>query len=161
MEMDGDNETATRSLSVPRSEQHGAMTQYYSMTPRVRELRGQRSDPGPRSTSPRSEVRTEMVIIAGSPRQVVSPRSANSPNSRDDGERVAKSPRIGDRRGSSAVTQEMVALPESNSVPVSSEASWQPVSVESVGWGGHGLKDVTSTRLHDGGSGEASHQNRH
>ena len=158
MEMDGDNETATRSSNVPRNEQHGA-PQHFHMTPRVRELREHRSDPGSTSTSPRTEVRTEMMIIAGSPRQVVLPRSANSPNSRDDGERVMKSPRIGDRRGSSAVAQEMVALPESNSVPVSSEASWQQVSVASIGWGGHGLKDATSTRLHDGGSGEASHSN--
>ena len=70
MEMDGDNETATRSLNVPRNERHGA-TQHFHMTPRVRELREQRSDPGSTSPSPRTEVRTEMMIIAGSPRQVV------------------------------------------------------------------------------------------
>ena len=109
MELDGD-ESATRSLGVPQVEQLGARTQHFHMTPRVRELREQRSDPGSTSTSPRTEVRTEMMIIAGSPRQVVLPRSANSPNSRDDGERVAKSPRIGDRRGSSAVAQEMVPV---------------------------------------------------
>ena len=71
MEMDGDNETATRSLSVPQVEQLGARTQHFHLTPRVRELREQRSDPGSTSTSPRPEVRTEMMIIAGSPRQVV------------------------------------------------------------------------------------------
>ena len=111
MEMDGDNETATRSLNVPQVEQFGASPQLFHMTPR-REMRERRSDPSSTSTSPRNEVRTEMMIIAGSPRQVILPRSANSPNSRDDGERVMKSPRIGDRRGSSAVAQEMVALPD-------------------------------------------------
>ena len=74
MEMDGDNETATRSLGVPQVEQLGARTQHFHMTPRARELREQRSDPGSTSTSPRTEVRTEMMIIAGSPRQVVLPR---------------------------------------------------------------------------------------
>ena len=63
MELDGDNETATRSLNVPQVEQFGARTQLFHMTPRARGLREQRSDPGSTSTSPRNEVRTEMMMI--------------------------------------------------------------------------------------------------
>ena len=100
-----------------------------------------------------------MMIFGGEPRRVILPRNATSPSTPPDGERITKSPRVSERRGSSAVAQEMEALPESSGAPVSSDASWQQVSVQGSGWGGHGLKDAKSTRLHDGGSGEASHSN--
>ena len=158
MEVDGDG--ATRSLQVTPVPGGGA--QHFALTPRslARDLRERKSDPGSPSTSPRTGERTEILIFGGSPRRVVLPsRNATSPSTPSDGERAMKSPRVSERRGTSAVAQEMEALPELSGAPVSSDASWQQVSVQSSGRGGHGLKDAKSTRLHDGGSGEASHSN--
>ena len=60
MELDGDG--ATRSLQV--TPVPGGGVQHYALTPRsARELRERKSDPGSPAASPRTEERSEMMIL--------------------------------------------------------------------------------------------------